>query len=243
MKDCGRDAIPGGGRELGVLPVPGMASRDELRSHDRLGSRSLRCRSIARRCWNVIWDLGVPCRDVLAWSDAIPAGVWSSAMAWPVDLAGGDVLPARVHRAESPGRKQGTASVRRRMRAVTGSSADGLLLPDALRRGLDVVRGLERLDLFGQFGNAWRASLPGSGALPERPALSWSRKVGQFGQVSVVKEGLAQAGLVVAKLGFGNGEVLPDAVAFGAVAAGQAFQGVEDGPRPLVLPRKARTGG
>lgn len=59
-----------------------------LRSQDRLGSRSLRCRSIARRCWNVIWGLMAPCRDVLAWSDGIP-GVWSSAMAWPLDLAGG----------------------------------------------------------------------------------------------------------------------------------------------------------
>ena len=39
-----------------------------------------------------------------------------------------------------------------------------------------------------------------------------------------MQEGLAQAGLVVAKLRLGDGEVLPDAVAFGAVAAGQAFR-------------------
>ena len=35
-----------------------------------------------------------------------------------------------------------------------GLLGGGMLLPDALRRGLDAVGGLERLDLFGQFGNA-----------------------------------------------------------------------------------------
>ncbi len=35
-----------------------------------------------------------------------------------------------------------------------GFLGGGLLLPDALRRGLDAVRGLERLDLLGEFGNA-----------------------------------------------------------------------------------------
>ena len=68
--------------------------------------------------------------------------------------------------------------------------------------------------------------------------MSWSRKAGQFGQVGVVEERLAQAGLVIAQLGLGDGEVLPDADAFGAVGVGQAFQGVQDGTRPLVLPRQ-----
>ena len=53
-----------------------------------------------------------------------------------------------------------------------------------------------------------------------------------------MKERLAEAGLVVTKLGLGDGEVLPDTGAIGAVGAGQAFQGVQDGTRPLVLPRQ-----
>ena len=50
-----------------------------------------------------------------------------------------------------------------------------------------------------------------------------------------MQEGLAEAGLVVAQLRLGDGQVLPDADAFGAVAAGQAFQGVQDGTRSLVV--------
>ncbi len=44
--------------------------------------------------------------------------------------------------------------------------------------------------------------------------------------------------LEVATLGLGDGEVLPDTDAFGAVGGGQAFQIVQDGTRPVVLPRK-----
>jgi len=53
-----------------------------------------------------------------------------------------------------------------------------------------------------------------------------------------VQEGLAQARLVVAQLGLGNAEVLPDTDAFRAVAVGKAFQGIEDGTRSSVLPRQ-----
>ena len=53
-----------------------------------------------------------------------------------------------------------------------------------------------------------------------------------------MQEGFAEPSLVIAKLGFGDGKVLLDTVAFGAVGIGQAFHGVEDGTRPLVLPRK-----
>ena len=52
-----------------------------------------------------------------------------------------------------------------------------MLLPDALRRGLDAVRGLERLDPFGEFGQRRRLASPACiGPLLESPALSWSRK-------------------------------------------------------------------
>ena len=50
-----------------------------------------------------------------------------------------------------------------------------------------------------------------------------------------MREGRAEAGLVVAELGFRDAEVLLNAAAFGAVAAGQALQGVQDGARPVVF--------
>ncbi len=53
-----------------------------------------------------------------------------------------------------------------------------------------------------------------------------------------MEEWLAKPLPVVAELGFGYGEVLPDPVAFGAVGIDQAIQGVEDGARTLVLPRQ-----
>ena len=52
-----------------------------------------------------------------------------------------------------------------------------MLLPGALRRGLDAVRGLERLDLFGKFGGRRLFFAVRLRAVPESPALSWSRKV------------------------------------------------------------------
>ena len=70
-----------------------------------------------------------------------------------------------------------------RLRPAADAGGDGLLgggvlLPDALRRGLDGVRGLERLDLFGQFGNrSARLRRPAAWAVAERPALSWSRRL------------------------------------------------------------------
>ena len=52
-----------------------------------------------------------------------------------------------------------------------------------------------------------------------------------------MRERLAQAGLIVAKLRLGDSEISLDAVAFGAVAIRQPFQGVQDGPRPMVVTR------
>jgi len=51
------------------------------------------------------------------------------------------------------------AGSRNRLRAAADAGGDrllggGMLLPDALRRCLDVVRGFERLYLLGDFGNA-----------------------------------------------------------------------------------------
>ena len=52
-------------------------------------------------------------------------------------------------------------------------------------------------------------------------------------------EGPAQAGLVVAELAFGDGQVLPGGGGLGLVAAGQAVEGVEDGTRAV---RRATAG-
>ncbi len=61
---------------------------------------------------------------------------------------------------------------------------------------------------------------------------------GQFQQVGIKGKRLTELCLVVAQLGFGNGDVLPHMVAFRAVGGGQAFQDVQDSTRPLVLPRQ-----
>ena len=97
----------------------------ELRSQDRLGSGSLCRRSIARRCWNVIWDFGVPGRGGLARLDSTPTDASFSAMVCHVDLVGEDVsAPGADASGGIAASETGPASIRRRMRAVTGSSAD-----------------------------------------------------------------------------------------------------------------------
>ena len=53
------------------------------------------------------------------------------------------------------GSEAGIASVRAADAGGDRLLGGGMLLPDALRRGLDAVRGLEGFDPFGQFGNAW----------------------------------------------------------------------------------------
>ena len=157
----------------------------------------------------------------------------------PLDSAGGECpAPSRVHRAESPGRKPEIASARRRMRAVTGSSAEDCFcrarcgVASMLWAAFSALIRSASSETLGRAFAAWLRRLAG------KPGLELVAQGGQFGQIGVVEEGLAQAGLVVAKLGFGDGEVLPDAVAFGAVAVGQAFQGVQDGTRPLVVARE-----
>jgi hypothetical protein len=49
-------------------------------------------------------------------------------------------------------------------------------------------------------------------------------------------EGFSEPGLVIAKLGLGDSEILPDTVAFKAVGIGQAFQGVQDGTGSVMVP-------
>ena len=70
-----------------------------------------------------------------------------------------------------------------------------------LRRGLDGMCGLERLDPLGKFGNARRAFAALLGTSPGQSGLELIAQDGQFGQVSIMREGCAESGLVVAELG------------------------------------------
>ena len=113
----------------------------------------------------------------------------------------------------------------------------GMFLSVSLGRGVDAVRGLKSLDPLTQLGHArpfvfaWLVGRAG------KAGFELITQCGQFGQVGVVQEGLAQAGLVITKLRFCDSEISPDAIAVGAVAARQPFQGVQYGTRPMVIAR------
>ena len=78
---------------------------------------------------------------------------------------------------------------------------------------------------------------PGSWGRAGKAGLELVTQGGQFGQVSIVRKRLAQSGLIIAKLRLRDLEVSLDAVAFGAIAIRQPFQGVQDGPWPVVVTR------
>ena len=156
----------------------------------------------------------------------------------PFSPAGGHLLIGRRHyvfhqrRRDFSGIGSALASFRRLILAVTGSSADNARVPSA-RGGLDAVLP-QRLDLRGQLGTGRASSLPG----PGEPGLELVAQGGQLVQVAGVGEGLADPGLVVAELGFSDLQILPGAVAFEARSLGQPLDGVQHGPRPLVLAGK-----
>ena len=125
-------------------------------------------------------------------------------------------------------------AVRRRMRAVTGSSAEECFCRSRCGVVSMLCAALSAL-IFSASRKRLAPHRCGS-ARSGKSGLELVTQAGQFGQVGVVQEGLAEPGLVVAKLGLGDGEVLPDTFAFGAVSARQSFQGVQDGTRPLVFP-------
>ena len=158
---------------------------------------------------------------------------------WAADSGGGVPIGDALASAGIAEAEGGSAADLRRMRAVTGSSAEECFCRARCGVASMLWRSLERLDLLGQFGNARPLFVVRLMGRCGKPGLELVTQAGQFGQVGVVEEGLAQPGLVVAKLRLGDGEVLPDADAFGAVAVGQAFQGVQDGTRSLVVPRES----
>ena len=119
-----------------------------------------------------MWGLVAPCRNMLAWSDGIPeaSGLrqWLGPWIWPAVKS---LPPARVHRAESPGRKQALASVRRRMRAVTGSSAEDCFCRTRCGVASMLCAALSALIRVGQFGNAWRRFAAWLRCLAGKPGL------------------------------------------------------------------------
>ena len=146
--------------------------------------------------------------------------------------------PALEHRAESPRRKRELASIRRRMRAVTGSSAEICFCRMRCGVASMLCAGLEGLDLFGQFGGAGLRVAARLGCLAGKAGFELVAQFGEFREIGVVQEGGTEAGLIIPQLRLGDCQLLPDAVAFGAVATGHAFQGVQHGTRPLVFPRE-----
>jgi hypothetical protein len=113
-----------------------------------------------------------------------------------------------------------------------------MLLADALRCGFDAVRDLEDFDLFGQFGDRGLRFIGLDLSRSGKPGLELVSQAGQFGQIQLMDEGHAEPGLVVTKLRLGDGEALLNSVAFGAIAVGHAFEGVEHGSRSLMISRK-----
>lgn len=92
-----------------------------------------------------------------------------------------------------------------------GFLGGGLLLPDPLRCGLYIVCGLERLDLVGEFGHCGLGFVALHLSRCRKAGLELVAQASQFRQVGVVEERLAEARLIISQLGFGDGEVLPDA--------------------------------
>lgn len=102
-----------------------------------------------------------------------------------------------------------------------------LFLPVSLGRGLNRVRGLENLDPLGYFKNARPFVFSRLLGRTGKTSLELVPQSSQFGQVRIVGEWLAVAGLVVAELQLRDSVVSLGSVAFGAVTARQTLQGVE----------------
>ena len=70
----------------------------------------------------------------------------------------------------------------------------------------------------------------------------WIASIPKGRRHAIGPDDMARYDLLVAKLGFGDGEILPDTVAFGRVAAGQPLQCIHDGTRALRSRDNARRG-
>lgn len=117
-----------------------------------------------------------------------------------------------------------------------------MFLPDSLWCGVDAVRDRKCFDAFGQFRNARSFCFARFVSRRRKPRFELITQCGQFRPIPLQGERLSEPSLVVAKLGLGDAEVLADAVAFGAIAIGEAFQSIEDGTRSLVVAGSGRDG-
>ncbi len=205
------------GYALSLLRLLAASPNLATRVQGGLGPSFLRCRSTMIRSWNVLGGSA----DELCINACVRTPVASGAAS------------DSITRSDA-----GFVSVLRRIRAMMGSSADNCLCRSRWGVASIVWPALIAEICSDSSETLGPSCFPGSWDAPERPALSWLvAQRGQFGQVGVVEEGLAQPGLVVAKLCFRDSEFSPDAVAFGTVAVGQSFQGVQDGPWPVVVAR------
>ena len=90
-----------------------------------------------------------------------------------------------------------------------------MTLPRTVRSGLDAVRRLEQLDLLSQFRRT-RAFLFVRllSDVGGKFRFEFVTKASQFSEVGIMRKGFSQPSLVVAKLGFCDGQVLPHPNAF-----------------------------
>ena len=101
------------------------------------------------------------------------------------------------------------SSTWRRMRAVTGSSALAALRGlGPLRGGLEGVGGFQGLDAVGGLGDRRKRRRSLLRRRPGKSRLELVAQLAEFGQVAVMGERFAQAGLVVAELALGDRQVL-----------------------------------
>src|SRR5271157_5280442 len=95
----------------------------------------------------------------------------------------------------------------------------------ALRGRLDAVGGFEMLDPLGQFACRGKRLGTGLGGRAGEGSLEPVARGREFGQVRLVDEGLAEAGIVVAELALGDGQVLSRVSGLAVVAADQPVEG------------------
>lgn len=102
-----------------------------------------------------------------------------------------------------------------------------MFLPNTLRRRLNAMFGLNRFDAASEFGNTrpFFSSLLLSRA--GKAGLELVTQARQFGQVSFMAEWLTEPCLIITKLAFGDGEVLPDFSTGRPVGVAHSFQFVQ----------------
>jgi hypothetical protein len=142
-------------------------------------------------------------------------------------------LTAWLRRSEAlASRRQADAGSDRLFCAGGASSAH------ALWGRLDGICGPQRLDLVGQFRHGRGRVDSGVRLGIGEPGLQLIPQPRKFPEIGFVGELGSEAGLVIAQLLFGDGQVLAGVVALRLVGVGQAFQGVQNGPRSRIAGKR-----